>query len=108
MLTRFLTLSLLTIVAGYGLVEAGPILAGPSLTIASPANSSAFASGIVAISGSAARAVALTLNGAPVLPDQNGAFSTTLAFPKGDTILTFVAKDRFGRTTTDTRTISVP
>lgn len=108
MLVRTLIGIVLLALLGYGFVEAEPILVGPTLTISTPENGALVASGIVSVSGTAKRATTLTLDGAPLLPDQSGSFSTTLAFPKGTSILTVVAKDRFGRTITNTRSIFVP
>jgi hypothetical protein len=105
---RYLITAVLIVLICYGLVEAWPLVAGPSLSIASPVQNGAYPGGIVAVRGVAARAATLTLNGAPLLHDQNGSFSSTLTFPRGGTILTFVATDRFGKTITQTRTIFVP
>lgn len=107
MTRNFIALTLLAII-GYGLVEAWPLLAGPSLFITSPLDNATYAVGIVDVQGKTARAAALTLNGAPLLRDQNGRFSSTLTFPRGGSILTFVATDRFGRSVSATRSIFVP
>ena len=107
-MTKYFIGAVLTIFVGYGLVEAWPLLSGPSLFIDSPTNNAPFPSGIVSVRGKAVRAASLTLNGAPILRDQDGGFSSTLTFPRGGSILTFVATDRFGRTVTVTRTIFVP
>lgn len=107
-MTRYLIALVLLIIIGYGTVEAWPLLAGPSLSIRSPMNDAAYPGGIVSVQGRAARAAVLTLDGAPVLHDQNGNFSSTLTFPRGGSILTFAATDRFGRTVTATRSIFVP
>lgn len=107
-MTRYLILAVFIILAGYGLMEALPLMEGPVLSIATPANNASFPNGIVDISGEATRAAVLTLDGAPLLHDQNGSFSSIRAFPHGGSILTFVATDRFGRTVTETRTIFVP
>ncbi|MFZ3043753.1 MAG: hypothetical protein WA058_01440 [Minisyncoccia bacterium] len=107
-MTRHLIMLVLALFAGYGLIEAWPLLAGPSLSIASPTQYAPYPDGIVSIRGVAERAATLTLNGASVLHDQNGGFSSTLTFPRGGSILTFAATDRFGRTVTSTRTIFVP
>ncbi len=107
-MTRYLMAFVLLVVVSYGLLEAWPLLAGPSLSILSPVENAAYPSGIVSIRGTAARAAVLTLDGAPVLHDQEGGFSSTLTFPRGGSILTFVATDRFGRTVTATRSIFVP
>ena len=105
---KYLIGALLLIGAGYGLVEAWPLITGPELSIISPANNASFPSGIVTVEGKALRVAQLTLDGATVLHDQDGSFSSTLTFPHGSSILTFVATDRFGRTIRTRRTIFVP
>ena len=107
MLRYFIALVLILLI-GYGCIEAWPLLSGPSLFIVSPLHNSSYPGGIVAVRGRVERAATLTLNGALVLHDQNGDFSSTLTFPHGGSILTFVATDRFGRTVTATRNIFVP
>ncbi len=105
---RYFTLAILTVLIGYGLQEAWPLMAGPTLSIDSPINNASLENGIVTISGKAVRAAEITLNGATVLHKEDGSFSTILTFPHGGSILTFRATDRFGRTLTSTRTIFVP
>lgn len=105
---KYLIGAVLLIGAGYGCVEAWPLVAGPRLAIESPLNNASFSDGIVHVQGKAVRATQLLLNGTALLHDQNGSFSSTLTFPLGGTILTFVATDRFGRTVTATRSIFVP
>lgn len=107
-MTKYLIAAVLLILAGYGSIEAWPLIAGPSLSIDSPQNGTAYPDGIVVAEGQTVRAATLTLNGTPLLHDQNGSFSSTLTFPRGGSILTFVATDRFGRTVTATRSIFVP
>ena len=107
-MTRYFLGAVLLILIGYGLIEAWPLLEGPALRVDSPRDSTAFPEGIIVVRGNAARTATLTLNGAVLLHDQKGDFSSTLTFPRGGSILTFVALDRFGRTETITRTIFVP
>lgn len=106
--TKQLIGAVLAILGAYGCFEAWPLIAGPSLSITSietdPLSKDA---GVIQITGKASRAAELTLDGAPLLYDQDGRFSSTLTFPKGGSILTFVATDRFGRSATSTRTIFV-
>lgn len=92
----------------YGLIEAWPLIAGPTISIFSPENNQTFQDGIVEVKGRAGRASSITLNGSSILRDQNGDFSSTLTFPRGGSILTFTVTDRFGRTVTATRSIFVP
>ncbi|MBI4088628.1 hypothetical protein HY415_00875 [Candidatus Kaiserbacteria bacterium] len=105
---KYLIVAALFVAVAYGSVEAWPLIAGPALTIDSPADNATFLNGIVSVGGRVTRAAQLTLNGTAVLHDQNGAFSSTLTLPRGGSILTFVATDRFGRTVTATRSIFVP
>lgn len=107
-MTKYLLALVLFVLIGYGLMEAWPLVAGPSLVVASPADYTPYPSGIVSIQGNAARAATLTLNGSPLLHGQDGSFASTLTFPRGGSILTFEARDRFGRTVTATRSIFVP
>ena len=107
-MTTYFVSAILIAFAGYGLIEAWPLIEGPSLTIESPRNHAPFPSGVVSVRGKAARAAALTLDGAGLLHEADGSFSTTLSLPRGGSILTFVATDRFGRTVTATRNIFVP
>ncbi|MCR4333783.1 MAG: hypothetical protein NUV60_02090 [Patescibacteria group bacterium] len=107
-MTRFLITVTLVLLVGYGLVEAWPLWAGPSLSIVSPAEDASFSGGIVDIRGKATRTALLMLNGAPILRDQNGDFSSTMTFSRGGSILTLVATDRFGRSVSATRSIFVP
>ena len=106
--TKYLLALVLVLLVGYGALEAWPLVAGPSLTIAAPVEGASVPGGILNVAGRALRVTSLSLDGAPLLPDQQGNFSTTLTFPAGGTILTFVAADRFGRSLTLTREIFVP
>lgn len=107
-MTKYFIGAVLLILIIYGLIEAWPLLTGPSISIDSPTDNAPFPSGIVSVSGEAERVSTITLNGASLLHDQNGGFSSTLTFPLGGSILTFTATDRFGRTVVETRSIFVP
>lgn len=107
-MTRLLIAAVLITLLAYGLLEARPLIVGPTLTLSSPTEGATYPDGIVPISGRAARAAVLTLDGSPILPDQEGHFETTLAFPHGSSILTFTATDRFGRRISISRSIYVP
>lgn len=107
-MNRYVTVGLLLLLVVYGLIEALPLLLGPRLTVLSPSEHATSTDGAIQIEGRVKHVSVLTLNGAPLLYDQTGRFSSTLVFPRGGSILTFMAADRFGRTRTETRTIFVP
>lgn len=106
-MTTNIIVAVLIILGIYGLAEAWPLIAGPSIHIDSPADNSSFIGGIVEIKGKAVRAASLKLDGAPLLHDKDGVFSSTFTFPRGGSILTFTATDRFGKTVTTTRSIFI-
>lgn len=106
-MTRYLLIAILCLGALYGLREAWPLIEGPSLIVSAPANNASFPDGIVTVQGKALRVSQLTLNGAPLLHEEDGSFETALTFPPGASILTLIATDRFGRHRTETRTIFV-
>jgi hypothetical protein len=105
-MTKPLIALVLVLLAGYGLMEAWPLLSGPSLSFSAPLDERT-ATGTVTVSGHVARAVALTLNGAEVTATESGTFSVERTYPKGIATLSLAATDRFGRTITKTRTIFV-
>lgn len=107
-MTRALLGLVLAMLAVYGLIELRPLVVGPSLTLAEPTNNASYPDGLVTVTGRALRADSLTLDGAPLLPDQQGRFETELAMASGTSILTLVATDRFGRRVATMRTIYVP
>ena len=106
-MTRTLMGIVLFTLFAYGLIEARALFVGPTLILDSPARGASYQDGIVTVTGRAGRAASLVVNGASVLPDQEGHFTSTLAFPRGGSILTVGATDRFGRHVTLTRTIYV-
>ena len=108
MIVRVFTALVLTVVFLYGLHEAWPLISGPQLALSSPQNGESFDNGFINISGTAVHTKGVSLDGGPLLTDQNGHFETTLTLPRGGAILTVTATDRFGRTVTEQRTVFVP
>jgi hypothetical protein len=98
----------LLVLALYGAREGWALVAGPHIVINSPKDYFAVNGGIVTIEGVVQRTASLLFNGTPLLHEEDGSFSSTLTFPRGGSILTFVAADRFGRKVTVTRNIFVP
>lgn len=98
----------LLLLLGYGAVKALPLLSGPSLSIIVPSAYTTFPEGFIGVSGVAHNTEAVFLNGAPVLIDPEGRFEKELWLPSGGSILTFVARDRFGRSVTERRAVYIP
>lgn len=106
-MTKYFIAVALTVLVVYGLIKAWPLLAGPSISVISPVDNASYENGIVVVSGRAIRAAEFSIDGMPVLREKDGSFSSTLSFPRGNSTLTFVATDRFGKTRTATRAIFV-
>lgn len=90
------------VVLGYGLFVATPYLLGPSLTLRSPQNGTTLTSPTITISGETERVSYLSINNLAVPLLEDGTFFVERAYPKGYTVLVVEARDRFGRTITDT------
>lgn len=108
MTLRILLVAVLVLVVGYGTSEAIPLIQGPDITLESPVAHARTADGFVTISGIAHRTDTLTLNGSPLLIDENDRFSRTLLLPPGGAILSLAASDRFGRAKSITRSVLIP
>ncbi|MDB5189580.1 MAG: hypothetical protein JWL82_537 [Parcubacteria group bacterium] len=108
MLVRIGTFIALLLLAGYGAFKAYPLISGPEVTLASPRDGQTFTDGFVRVEGVSSRTEDLSLDGAPLLIDEAGRFSTVFVLPHGGAILSLTATDRFGKTETVRRTIFVP
>jgi hypothetical protein len=87
---------LLVIAVLYGAFRAYPLVAGPSITIYSPADGEYVASTTFEISGLIKRANTITLQGKPITIDTEGHFKETLVAQAPYTILVLVAQDSYG------------
>lgn len=87
---------------GYVLFQARFIIEGPqiSLTSDTPAVSQ---SRVVTLAGQARNIARMTLNGRQIYTDKYGNFKEALVLENGYTITTLQAEDRYGRTTTLSR-----
>ncbi len=130
MVLRALIIIILVLLVGYGVREAWPLISGPQLSVsivpatpslssvtstissstslASTGNTVKIDTGFISISGTATHTTEVTVDGNTVLTDQKGDFATTLTLPKGGSIITITATDRFGRTVAERRTVFVP
>ncbi len=103
----FIGLALFALVI-YGGMEALPLLRGPAVTITAPLPGATAMDGMVTVTGIASRVNSLSLNGAPLLIDEEGNFSRLIVLPRGNAILTLTASDRFGRSITKQESVYVP
>lgn len=93
------------IVCGIGIAfwyihfQARYFIEGPRVALESP-TSVQQNSRIISITGSADNITEITLNGRKIYTDEDGNFLEPLVLENGYTIMTIVAKDRFGRLTT--------
>ncbi len=108
MFVRTAIATALLVLLGYGATRAWPLVAGPTLAIASPQRHQSIPGARVSIEGIATHTETLWLDGAPLLIDEAGHFSTSLVLPSGGAILSLTATDRFGHEITERRTVFVP
>jgi hypothetical protein len=95
------------LVLSYTLFEARRLLAGPDISIESPADGTATSSSAVTIVGKAENISFLTINDAPFYTDESGKFVYRFSPPVGYTVVTVAATDRFGRSATKSVSINV-
>lgn len=107
MLIRAAIAVVLLILVGYGALEALPLIEGPALSAAVTADASS-TPGVVTLSGTATRIAELALDGSAILTDEHGNFSRLIVLPRGASIMTLTATDRFGRSITKSETVYVP
>ncbi|MEI7564042.1 MAG: hypothetical protein WCJ39_10905, partial [bacterium] len=86
------------IIVGYALFESHSLIKGPEIIIIDPVPGSLISTSSVTIIGKALRIQDISLNGRPILIDQEGNFSETLLLSPGYNISLFYAKDKFNRT----------
>ncbi len=104
---RLVALLILAVVL-YGGFKASPLVLGPSLSLSSPVALGVYPGGSVPVTGVARHTEKLTLNGLPLLIDEQGRFATVLDLPAGGAILSMTVTDRFGRTHATSREVYVP
>lgn len=88
---------------GYTLFQARLLLTGPTLETLDTLNA-VQSERTVTLEGRAQNVVKITLNGRDIYTDKNGYFKEVLVLENGYTIATIEGTDRYGRTSTLTRT----
>jgi hypothetical protein len=100
--------AVLTLLLGYGLIKAFPLISGPHIRIDSPLPYSSIPGGEITLAGQARNTETLVVNGGVLLIDEEGRFRTVLTLPAGGAILSLTAEDRFGRSVTKQVTLHTP
>jgi len=85
----------------YVAFQARFIIAGPTIDITTP--DSVSENRTIELEGTARNIVSIELNGRVIYTDERGYFKETVVLENGYTIATVRAKDRYGRTTTLSR-----
>ncbi|MBI1999533.1 MAG: hypothetical protein HYS74_02720 [Parcubacteria group bacterium] len=85
------------IVFGYAYNRSYALIAGPQIEISFPPDGATLNESLVTITGRATNITALTLNGREISVAQNGRVSETVLLSYGYNVITFRARDRFGR-----------
>ena len=100
---RFSIVALVVVsIIGYGIIKSWNLIEGPSIDIWAPENGATIYKPLLNIEGEAHNVAFLTLNGKQIFVDETGYLKEQLLLPPGYSILTFEAKDRFGREITNT------
>lgn len=91
------------VLLGYMYFQARNLIAGPSIALTADIPI-VHHERMVMIEGKTQNITSLTLNGKPIFTDESGAFKRMLVLENGYTIMTLEAHDRYGRSTTLSRT----
>lgn len=86
-------------IALYSLFEARFLILGPHIDIQTPLHGETLGSPVVTASGNASNIAFLSLNDRQIYTNGDGSWSEKLIAPKGVSIITVRARDRFGRET---------
>ena len=89
-------------IAGYAYFRSENLLLGPKIVVTSPSNGATMETDLVTISGEAKRIATLQLNGRQIFTDKEGRFSESLLLSYGYNIIELAARDKFGRSTSQT------
>jgi hypothetical protein len=81
----------------YALFQARFLIIGPYIRIEEPKNGALLDTELVVVKGVSKNAAWLSMNGRQIFTDEKGHFSERLVLSEGTSIITFEARDRFGR-----------
>ncbi len=93
--------------AGFFALRIETFVDAPELSVTAPANYAALADPIVRVQGRAIREGRLTVNGRELAVADDGAFDEAIELSPGLNILEFILENRFGKKTTEVRSVNV-
>ena len=96
----YVSLLLVTLTVGYGVFQARHLIVGPVITLSHPIAGETLRDPTYEVQGTVKNITRLSIHGAPVIADVQGAFSARYSTPRGLGIIHDTGEDRFGRTTT--------
>jgi len=86
----------LVLIALFGVYQARFIIAGPTITIDSPANGTTITDRLITLRGSATNIKTLTVNGKTLYTDEIGQFAEKMLLFPGYNVVVVAAEDKFG------------
>jgi len=86
----------------YGIFQARNLAIGPVISITAPINGETSSSTLITIVGKAENVSFMTLDGFQIFTDTDGNFSEDRVLYLGYNVLTFYARDKFGKEITKT------
>ncbi len=101
-ISRGIAVCILLAILGYAYFEARPFLSGPQLSVTQPLDGFSVAESPIVVSGSVRHITEITLNGNPIVVDEEGVFERLVPLAPGYAVIEVSVKDRFGRTRTET------
>lgn len=101
-ISRGIAVCILLAILGYAYFEARPFLSGPGLIVTEPLDGFSVTESPITVSGNARRITEITLNGNPIVVDEEGNFERVVPLSPGYAVIEVSVKDRFGRTRTET------
>lgn len=102
LIIRILTILGILIVVGYSFFALKDVLRGPRIDIETPQSGYSTTTPMIGVSGRVFRGNLFFINNATTTIDLEGNFSEQLLLSSGYNIMTLEARDRYGRTSTET------
>lgn len=89
----------LTLIGGYALFEARRFLEGPVIALLTPVPGSVITDRLITLAANTKNVASIRVNGRDTYVTEDGLLQEHILLPKGYTVLTIAAEDRFGHET---------